>query len=237
MKRNSSFSPLLMILLVFLGGILTGILIELLIPLFDIANFYQEWGLWGTIGRIGIMIFLFSIPIGYFIWLITGLIGLSRPKELRDIARREQIIPQFPQITRILLPIGDGTNAMLGLQLVSQLTNREKHGLITLFKILPTSQENRAEQEKKHLHFLAHQSLLDYQHDFTIEVKISVSNEVVGPILYQAKEGRYDLLVIGASERSNVGKFMFGSIPHKIAAQAPCPVVIIRRAIPVNPPE
>lgn len=230
MINKPKFSPLLMILLVFLGGILIGILIELLIPLFDVANFYQEWGFWGTIGRIGIMIFLFSIPIGYFSWLLTGLFNLSRPKEPRSAARSAQFIPKIPQIARILLPIGDGTNAALGLQLVSQLTNQDARGLITLFKILPASMADRVGQQEQRLHTLAHQSLLDVQHDFTIEVKVTVSNDVVGPIIDLAKEGRYDLLVLGASERSNVGKFFFGTIPHQIAAQAPCPVLIIRRA-------
>jgi nucleotide-binding universal stress UspA family protein len=120
----------------------------------------------------------------------------------------------------------------LGLQLVSQLTNQTEHGLITLFKILPASMQDSVEQQEQHLRFLAHQSLLDYQHDFTIDVKVSVSNEVVGPILDLAKAGRYDLLVLGASERSHVGRFLFGSIPHQIAAQSPCPVLIIRRAAP-----
>lgn len=226
--------PIILISLVFLGGILIGFLTELLIPLFDITNLYKEWGFWGTIGRIGIIIFLFSIPISYFLWLVFSLFQISKPQKPLDSTRGDIQLSQDHQIARILLPVGDGPNAMLGLQLVSQLTNIKENGLITLLRILPPSMQKDVNQQKKVLENLVHESLLNYQKAFDIEVEIKVSDEVVRPIIELAQKGHYDLLVVGASERSIVGRFLFGSIPIQIAEQAPCPIVIIRRAINNN---
>ena len=231
MVRKSNFRIIAFIVLIFMGGILTGFLVELLIPLFNMADFYDQWGFWGTIGRIGIMIFIFSIPLGYFLWLVTSLLQISRPKEPSDNLKKSQQLSKISQISKILLPVGDGPNALLGLQLVSQLTNLKENGLITLFKILPPSMADKINQQKKQLENIIHQSLLEVQKDFKVEVKVEVSNEVVKPIVDLAKEGQYDLLVVGATEGSHIGRFLFGSIPHHIAEQAPCPIVIIRRSV------
>ena len=81
---------------------------------------------------------------------------------------------------------------------------------------------------------MAHQSLLDDQSDFKVDVKIEVSNDIVRTILNLVEIGNYDLVVVGASERSQVGKFLFGTIPLKLAEQSPCPVVIIRRGMKIS---
>jgi len=219
----------LILIIIFIAGVLIGILIELFIPLFDMANIYQEWGFWGVIGRLILILFILSIPIGYFLRLVMGAIQFSRVKEPQDKIRKKHLPLDVKQINRILIPIGDGPNALLGLQLISQLTTLEKNGKITLLRIIPPTMETDVDTQREIIKKIAHQSLLDYQVDFEIEVKIRLSKDVINPIIDMAKNGQYDLLVVGASERSQVGKLLFGSIAHTLAEQSPCPVVIVRR--------
>ncbi|HEY9121500.1 MAG TPA: universal stress protein [Brevefilum sp.] len=158
-----------------------------------------------------------------------SLFQISRVKEPQDNFRKKHLPLDVKQINRILIPIGDGPNALLGLQLISQLTTLENNGKITLLRIIPPSMEAEIDAQREIVSKIAHQSLLDNQTDFEIDVKIRLSKEVIKPIIDLAKDGQYDLLVIGASERSQVGKLLFGSIAHTLAEQSPCPVVIVRR--------
>lgn len=229
--KNPHILKNFILILIFSAGVLTGILIELFIPLFNIANITQEWGFWGVIGRFILVLFISAIPLGYLLWLVMGIFQISRVKEPQEKYRKRHLPLDVKQINRILIPIGDGPNALLGLQLISQLTTLENNGKITLLRIIPPSMGSEIEAQREIVRKIAHQSLLDNQTDFEIDVKIRLSKEVIKPIIDLAKEGQYDLLVIGASERSQVGKFLFGSIAHTLAEQSPCPVIIVRRNI------
>jgi nucleotide-binding universal stress UspA family protein/uncharacterized integral membrane protein len=221
----------LILIVIFSAGVLIGILIELFIPLFNMANIYQEWGFWGVVGRFILILFTLSIPLGYFIWMVMGVFQISRVREPQGKIRKRHLPIDVKQINRILIPIGDGPNALLGLQLISQLTTLEKNGKITLLRIIPPSMESEIEVQKEIVRKIAHLSLLDDRVDFEIEVKIRLSKDVIKPTIDMARDGQYDLLVVGASERSQVGKLLFGSIAHTLAEQSPCPVVIVRRNV------
>jgi nucleotide-binding universal stress UspA family protein len=230
-SRNPHRSRNIIIIAIFIAGIIIGILLELFFPLFDVANFYGEFGFWGLIGRVGLILFILTIPVGYFLWLVMGIFQISRAREPEETLRKKHLQLDVKQINRILIPIGDGPNALLGLQLMSQLTTLNKDGKITLLRIIPPSMKTDVDKQREIVRKLAHESLLDTQRDFEIEVKIRVSNDVIKPTVALAKEGQYDLLVVGASERSHVGKILFGSIALSLAEQAPCPVIIVRRNI------
>jgi len=46
--------------------------------------------------------------------------------------------------------------------------------------------------------------------------------------LEEAKEG-YDLLIIGASEQWFLRNWLFGAIPDRVAEQAPCSVLLVKK--------
>jgi len=230
-SRNPHRIKNIILIAIFIAGIIIGIFLELFFPLFDVANIFEEFGFWGLIGRVGLILFILTIPVGYFLWLVMGIFQISRVKEPEETVRKKYFQHDAKQINRILIPIGDGPNALLGLQLMSQLTTLDKDGKITLLRIIPPSKKKEVDEQKEIVRKLAHESLLDMQRDYEIEVKIRVSNDVITPTVTLAKEGQYDLLVVGASERSHVGKILFGSIALTLAEQAPCPVIIVRRNI------
>jgi nucleotide-binding universal stress UspA family protein len=49
--------------------------------------------------------------------------------------------------------------------------------------------------------------------------------ETIGRV---AKEGRYDLIVMGSRGLTEVGAFFMGSVSDKVSHHAPCPVLIVR---------
>lgn len=223
-KRNI----ILFIIGIFTFGALLGFLVNLILPLSQIPSITFKEGFWGIVGDITLVLFLFSIPIGYFVWLIIGLSQIARPKEPSKRIRPENIPQNIKTVEKILIPVGDGPNVLLGLQLVSQLSSVEK-GKITLLRIIPPSSSADIETQRKLVRNMAHQSLLDYQHDFEIDVVIKISNNLIEAILETARSDKYDLLILGASERTHVGSLIFGTIPYKLAKLSPCPVMIIRK--------
>lgn len=230
-SRNAHRIKNIIVIAIFIAGIIIGIFLELFFPLFDLGNIYGELGFWGLIGRVGLILFILTIPVGYFLWLVMGIFQISRVREPEETIRKKQLHLEVKQINRILIPIGDGPNALLGLQLMSQLTTLNKDGKITLLRIIPPSMKSDVDEQREIVRKLAHESLLDTQKAYEVEVKIRVSNDVIKPTVTLAKEGQYDLLVVGASERSHVGKILFGSTSLTLAEQAPCPVIIVRRNI------
>jgi nucleotide-binding universal stress UspA family protein len=56
-----------------------------------------------------------------------------------------------------------------------------------------------------------------------------VADNVIKAILSTAREGEYDLLVIGASEEWQIKSLLVGSLPDAIADQSPCSVLLVRR--------
>jgi len=51
---------------------------------------------------------------------------------------------------------------------------------------------------------------------------------IVGEILKTAKEGNYDLIVMGARGISKIKEILLGSVSYGVTAHAPCPVLIVK---------
>lgn len=48
-------------------------------------------------------------------------------------------------------------------------------------------------------------------------------------ILQEAEEGAYDMVVMGSHGRGTLGNFLMGSVSHRVAHHAKCPVLIVRQ--------
>jgi nucleotide-binding universal stress UspA family protein len=68
----------------------------------------------------------------------------------------------------------------------------------------------------------------------TVSLQIIVSDSVIKAILNTAKEGTYDLLVIGASEEWQIKSLLVGSLPDAVFDQSPCSVLLVRRYEPMG---
>ena len=65
--------------------------------------------------------------------------------------------------------------------------------------------------------------------DMAVEVKTRfLKGNTAKAIIDEAIKERIDLIVVGATGYSGVSEWLLGSIAHKIARNAPCPVMIVR---------
>jgi nucleotide-binding universal stress UspA family protein len=55
-----------------------------------------------------------------------------------------------------------------------------------------------------------------------------LGGNVVDQIVKTAKEGNFDLIVIGARGLSRFEEILLGSVSHGVAEKAPCPVIVTR---------
>jgi universal stress protein A len=62
-------------------------------------------------------------------------------------------------------------------------------------------------------------------------VQTGLSSGRVGPeILRYAREGGFDLLVVGSHGRTGVRHLVLGSVAEELVRTAPCPVLVVRRS-------
>lgn len=127
---------------------------------------------------------------------------------------------------RILVPIGGGPHARLGLKIASRIAKNENLKL-TAFRVLRPSPELDLEVEMMGLKRVLNEILgNDNEH---VTPQIVVADNVIESILKTAEQGNYGLLVIGASEEWQIKSLLAGSLPDAIADQSPCSVLLIRR--------
>ena len=128
----------------------------------------------------------------------------------------------WKDIQTILVPTAGGPNAPIGAQLASTLalsTDAKVTGLyVQVGRASPTRMaENRQTIER---------TFEGLEFNQTPEKKVTLANNVLEGILKEAED--YDLVIVGASEQGFIDQFAFGSIPQRIAGQAPHASVMVK---------
>lgn len=131
-------------------------------------------------------------------------------------------------VRRILVPVGGGPHARLGLRLAQDLAMGEAAELVVL-KIVRSAGNVNLEAEITAVQRIIQNEL--GQINNRIKARIVQSPSVVDGILTEAKQG-YDLVVIGASEEWFLHNWLFGSIPDVVAERASCSVLLVRKHEP-----
>jgi amino acid transporter len=135
------------------------------------------------------------------------------------------------QIKRVLVPVGGGPHARLGLRLASQIA-RGAEGLLTALRVVLPGDELDVEVEEEGLRRVVADVLGEAASG--ISARIRVHEAVTEAILQEAEEGGFDLLVIGASEEWPIKSILVGALPDVIADRAPCSVLMVRRYEPTG---
>jgi amino acid transporter/nucleotide-binding universal stress UspA family protein len=130
------------------------------------------------------------------------------------------------QIKRVLVPVGGGPHARLGLRLASQIAQGAE-GLLTALRVVSPGDELDVEVEEEGLRRVVADVLGEAASG--ISARIRVHEAVTEAILQEAEEGGFDLLVIGASEEWPIKSILVGALPDVIADRAPCSVLMVRR--------
>jgi amino acid transporter/nucleotide-binding universal stress UspA family protein len=131
-------------------------------------------------------------------------------------------------VRRVLVPVGGGPHARLGLRLAHDLALGEAARLTVLRVVRPREDVDMAAEEAA-----AEKLIRDELGDTgdRVSARVVQSPSVVSGILGEAGQG-YDLLVIGASEGWFLRNWLFGAIPDVVAERAPCSVLLVRKHEP-----
>lgn len=131
------------------------------------------------------------------------------------------------EVRSILIPAAEGTHARLGLLLahaIAASTGAE----LTVLRV--TGPEGDVEGEERALERLV-TGVLGVT-EGRVATRVVKNKSVIGGILAETKRTDYDLLVIGAPGEWALRDAFFGSLPDRIASQAPCSVLMVRRYEP-----
>jgi amino acid transporter/nucleotide-binding universal stress UspA family protein len=135
------------------------------------------------------------------------------------------------QIKRVLVPIGGGPHARLGLRLASQIAQGDEAAL-TVLRVLRPSEDLDIEVEMRGLQHVTRDVLGEAASN--VSVRVQVHEAIMEGIVREAQEGEYDLLVIGASEEWPIKSLLVGALPDAVADSAPCSVLMVRRYEPTG---
>lgn len=127
---------------------------------------------------------------------------------------------------RILLPVGWGPHARLGLRLAERLAYNT-HARVTVLRVLPMSGEVDWEGERAALIKLLEEEAPGLRYD--TELRLSREPAAMPAILTEARREPCDLIIIGATDESWVRTWLFGAIPDQVAERAPCSVLLVHR--------
>jgi amino acid transporter/nucleotide-binding universal stress UspA family protein len=138
---------------------------------------------------------------------------------------------KLQRIKHVLVPIGGGPHARLGLHLASQIA-RGDGATLTVLRILRPREDLDIETEIRGLRHVIADILGETAP--SARARIRIHEGVVEGILQEAQEGEYDLLVIGASEEWMLKNLLVGAVPDAVANRAPCSVLMVRRYEPAG---
>jgi amino acid transporter/nucleotide-binding universal stress UspA family protein len=138
---------------------------------------------------------------------------------------------ELKQISRVLVPIGGGPHARLGLRLASQIAQGDE-ATLTVLRVLRPSEDLDMEVEMHGLQRVSRDVLGDAAS--SVSARVQVHEAIIEGIVREAQEGEYDLLVIGASEEWPIKSLLVGALPDAVADRAPCSVLMVRRYEPAG---
>jgi len=131
-------------------------------------------------------------------------------------------------IRRVLVPVGWGPHARLGLRLAERLA-QNAGAAVTVFRVLPPVDEVDWEGERAELDGLLSAEAPGLCYD--TERRLVRAPAVVPAILAEARRLPYDLLIVGASDDWGLRSRLFGAIPDQVATRAPCAVLLVRQGV------
>jgi nucleotide-binding universal stress UspA family protein len=135
---------------------------------------------------------------------------------------------------KILVPVDGSEHSKRALKeaiKVAKMTG----GAITLLNVTPSGssiasshkQPNSEILQNKNKSVLAEGQKIAETEGILVETLL-LEGQIVHEIVKTAKEGHYDLIVVGARGLSKLEEIMLGSVSHGVTEIATCPVIVTR---------
>ena len=125
------------------------------------------------------------------------------------------------QMRTVLVPVGAGINLPLTGLLTKAIREHFEARVEFVHIVDADSQVSAARDEMARL-------LASYDLDGVGQVNIVVADNILDAILERAAE--HDLAIVGAEPSGSLAEVIFGNLAERIAAQAPCSVLLVRSA-------
>jgi amino acid transporter/nucleotide-binding universal stress UspA family protein len=154
---------------------------------------------------------------------VIDLIAKNPPCNLAVVRFRERREPK-----RILVPTAGGANTRLSIGLAIDQARRYeartgvRPQVTLLYVCVPADAGPEAQARGYEL-----LRSLGAGFDYPLEVDVTPADDVVAGIVQEA--GHHDLVVIGATEEGLFEQVLFGTIPERVALQAPVTVMMVKR--------
>ncbi|MFC2165304.1 amino acid permease [Acidobacteriota bacterium] len=162
-------------------------------------------------------------------WRGTNVAGVLRLAKGNVLVLKDRGIQN---VKRILVPIGGGPHARLGLKLAHELA-KQWDASITALKVQMGKgiTKDSTDFERQSIELFKSQAKdfgkdLLQQNGIPANVKVKIGTDVAETIIEVSEE--HDLVVIGASEEWALKQRLFGSIPDNVADHAPVSVLMVR---------
>jgi len=159
----------------------------------------------------------------------TNVAGVAKVADRNILVLKDN---DLSKVDRILVPVGRGPHAKLGLQVAQQLA-AQWGATITAMTVLLDRDYSDAVSAFDPESWEAHQGPgEEFVRDLlkevgvTAEIAVVIDTDISQGITSIAAD--YDLIIIGASDEWAVRRWLFGSIPDKVANQASVSVLMVR---------
>ena len=132
---------------------------------------------------------------------------------------------------KILVPIDGSAHSTRALQEAIKIA-KTTSGTLTLLTVQPSHPKisslpkQPSSDTPKSIILAEGQKLVQEQGVFAETVLLE--GNVVDQIVNTAKEGNFDLIVVGARGLNRFEEVLLGSISHGVVEKAPCPVIVTR---------
>ena len=128
----------------------------------------------------------------------------------------------WKEVKTILVPTAGGPNAPIGAKLASTLSISTGAEVTGIYVQVGRASSSRMAENRQ----ILEETFRDLEFSVPPEKKIIQANSALSGILKEAEN--YDLVIVGASEEGFIDQFAFGSIPQRIASQAPNSSVMVK---------
>jgi nucleotide-binding universal stress UspA family protein len=144
----------------------------------------------------------------------------------RDVAIvRDKGLP--PRVKRVLVALGTGPNAVLGLQLARDMLDHEDEEIVAMRVVRDTLDEEHHEDEIAKLHLVVDEVM--GESPALVDIKLVESDHAVDAFLDELAHGSYDLFVLGAGGGLYKSDELFGSFTDTLMEESPVSVMVVRR--------
>jgi len=128
----------------------------------------------------------------------------------------------WKEIKSILVPAAGGPNAPIGARLAKRLSENSGAKITGLYVQVGRASSSKMAENRK----ILEDTFSGLEFPVQPELKIVIANSAGAGILKESED--HDLVIVGASEQGFIDQFAFGSIPQRIASQAPNSSIMVK---------